>query len=145
MRNVAISLFHRLIGRYGEFALQYRSILVVCTQLGLIAAANATAFVLRFEGDIPPDYVQLLLWGLPIVLAIYGIGLVAFGIQRGLWRYVGLHDLGRILWASVISSAVFYGVVHGLLGWVSYPRSVIILTGVQIGRASCRERVYSSV
>ena len=63
-----------------------------------------SAFALRFEGDIPPDYVQLFLWGLPIVLAIYGIGLVAFGIQRGLWRYVGLHDLGRILWASVVSS-----------------------------------------
>ena len=133
MRNVAISLFHRLVGRYGQLVLQYRSVLVICTQLGLIAAANATAFVLRFEGDIPPDYARLFLRGLPIVLAIYGVGLVAFGIQRGLWRYVGLHDLGRILWASVVSSAVFYGVVHGLLGWVSYPRSVIILTGVLSG------------
>jgi FlaA1/EpsC-like NDP-sugar epimerase len=28
---------------------------------------------------------------------------------------------------------VFYGVVHGLLGWVAYPRSVIILTGVLSG------------
>ena len=62
-----------------------------------------------------------------------GLVLLAFGIQRGLWRYVGLHDLGRILWASVISSAVFYGVVHGLLGWFAYPRSVIILTGVLSG------------
>lgn len=133
MRTVVTALFHRLVGRYGEAVLQYRSILVICTQLGLIAAANATAFALRFEGDIPPSYARLFLWGLPIVLAIYGVGLIAFGIQRGLWRYVGLHDLGRILWASVISSAVFYGVVHGLLGWFAYPRSVIILTGVLSG------------
>ena len=133
MRTVVTSLFHRLVGRYGQVVLQYRTILVICTQLGLIAAANATAFVLRFEGDIPPGYARLFLWGLPIVLAIYGAGLVAFGIQRGLWRYVGLHDLGRILWASVISSAVFYAVVHGLLGWVAYPRSVIILTGILSG------------
>jgi FlaA1/EpsC-like NDP-sugar epimerase len=126
-------MFHSIAGRYGQFLLDHRSILVVCTQIGLIAAANAIAFALRFEGDIPPAYVQLFLWGMPIVLAIYGIGLVAFGIQRGLWRYVGLHDLGRILWASVISSAVLYGVVHGLLGWVAYPRSVIILTGVLSG------------
>jgi FlaA1/EpsC-like NDP-sugar epimerase len=126
-------MFHSIAGRYGQFLLDHRSILVVCTQIGLIAAANATAFALRFEGDIPPAYIQLFLWGMPIVLAIYGIGLVAFGIQRGLWRYVGLHDLGRILWASVISSAVLYGVVHGLLGWVAYPRSVIILTGVLSG------------
>ena len=133
MRKVVTSLFHHVASRYGQFVLRYRSILVICTQLGLIAAANVTAFALRFEGDIPPDYARLFLLGLPIVLAIYGIGLVAFGIQRGLWRYVGLHDLGRILWASVISSAVFYGVVHGLLGWTAYPRSVIILTGVLSG------------
>ncbi len=133
MRKVVISLFHRAVGRYGQAVLQYRSVLVICTQLGLIAAANATAFALRFEGDIPPSYARLFLWSLPIVLAIYGVGLVAFGIQRGLWRYVGLHDLGRILWASVISSAVLYGVVHGILGWVAYPRSVIILTGVLSG------------
>ncbi|NOT22179.1 MAG: polysaccharide biosynthesis protein [Nitrospiraceae bacterium] len=133
MREVVILLFHGLASRYGHIALRYRSVLVICTQLGLIAAANATAFALRFEGDIPSDYVRLFLWGLPIVVTIYGIGLVMFGIQRGLWRYVGLHDLGRILWASVISSVVFYGVVHGLLGWVAYPRSVIILTGVLSG------------
>lgn len=133
MRNVVISLFHRLVGRYGQFMQRYRAVLVVCIQLGLIAAANVTAFALRFEGDIPPDYARLFLRGLPIVLVIYGVGLAAFGIQRGLWRYVGLHDLGRILWASVISSVVFYGVVHGLLGWVAYPRSVIILTGVLSG------------
>ena len=133
MRNVVISLFHHLVGRYGQLAVRYRSVLVVCTQLGLIAAANVTAFALRFEGDIPPDYARVFLRGIPFVLAIYGGGLVAFGIQRGLWRYVGLHDLGRILWASVISSGVFYGVVHGLLGWVAYPRSVIILTGVLSG------------
>jgi FlaA1/EpsC-like NDP-sugar epimerase len=133
MRAAVISLFHRLVGRYGQAVLQYRSVLVICTQVGLIAAANLTAFTLRFEGDIPPDHARLLLWGLPIVLVIYGVGLVVFGIQRGLWRYVGLHDLGRILWASILSSTVFYGVVHGLLGWVAYPRSVIILTGVLSG------------
>ena len=133
MRKVVISLFHGLVGRYGQAVLRCRSVLVACTQLGLIAAANVTAFALRFEGDIPPDYVQLFFWGLPIVLSVYGGGLAVFGIQRGLWRYVGLHDLGRIFWASLISSVVFFGVVHGLLGWVAYPRSVIILTGVLSG------------
>ena len=133
MQKVVISLFHSLVDRYGQLLQRYRSVLVVCTQLGLIAAANGASFALRFEGDIPPDHARLFLRGLPIVLAIYGVGLAAFGIQRGLWRYVGLHDLGRILWASVISSVVFYGVVHGLLGWVAYPRSVIILTGVLSG------------
>lgn len=133
MRKVVVSLFHRLVGRYGQIMQRHRSVFVICAQLALIALANIIAFELRFEGDIPPDHVRLFQWGLPIVLSVYGVGLAAFGIQRGLWRYVGLHDLGRILWASIISSAVFYGVVHGLLGWVAYPRSVIILTGMLSG------------
>ena len=133
MRKSLIALFDCLVGRYGQFIQRHRSALVFCIQLGLIAAANVIAFALRFEGDIPADHAQQLLRGLPLIVAIYAVGLVAFGIQRGLWRYVGLHDLGRILWASVISSVVVYGVLHGLLGWIGYPRSVIILTGVFSG------------
>ena len=133
MQKLVIALFHNFVGRYGLFMQRYRSVLVVCTQLGLTAMANVAAFALRFEGDIPPDHAQLFLKGLPIVLAIYAVGLAVFGIQRGLWRYVGLHDLGRIFWASVTSSVVLYSVVHGLLGWVAYPRSVIILTGMLSG------------
>ena len=133
MQKVVIPLFHRVVGHYGQAVLQHRSALVVCIQLGLIAAANMVAFALRFEGDIPPDQVRMFLGGLPLVLSIYAVGLAAFGIQRGLWRYVGLHDLGCILWASVISSVALYGVLHGVLKWVGYPRSVIILTGVFSG------------
>ncbi len=133
MRKVVISLFHRVVSHYGEVVQKHRSVLVVCIQLGLIAAANVTAFTLRFEGEIPSDQVRLLLRGLPLVLTIHGGGLVIFGIQRGLWRYVGLYDLGRIFGGTVISSVVSYGVLHGFLGWVEYPRSVIILTGVFSG------------
>ena len=133
MRKFVIAFFYRVVGHYGQVVLQHRSVFVACIQLGLIAAANVTAFALRFDGDIPPDQVRLFLRGLPVVLAICMASLTAFGIQRGLWRYVGLHDLGRIFWASVISSVALYGVLHGFLGWVSYPRSVIILTGVFSG------------
>ena len=58
MRNVVIALFHRLVDRFGQVVLRYRSVIVICTQLGLITAANVTAFALRFEGDIPPDHVR---------------------------------------------------------------------------------------
>ena len=133
MREVVIAWFHRAVGHYGRAVLQYRFALVACTQLALIATANFAAFMLRFEGAIPPEQMQLFLWGLPCVLGVYGAGLVVFGIHRGLWRYVGFYDLGRILRASVISSVVLYVVLHGLLGWGAYPRSVIILTGVFSG------------
>jgi FlaA1/EpsC-like NDP-sugar epimerase len=122
-----------MAGRYGSTVLDHRSTLVIGAQLGLILAANLTAFALRFEGDIPPEYQEIMWDHVPTVLLIFGAGLWAFGIQQGLWRYVGLHDLGKILLASLTSAAVFYGVIHHLGGITQYPRSVIILTGLLNG------------
>lgn len=133
MKQWTAKLFHAVAGRYGSLVLDHRSLVVIGTQLSLILAANLTAFALRFDGDIPPQY-QLIMWKyLPAVLLVYGSGLWVFGIQRGLWRYVGIHDLARILWASLAGSAIFYAVVHLLIGTTQYPRSVIILTGLLSG------------
>jgi FlaA1/EpsC-like NDP-sugar epimerase len=133
LRLVAVRLFQTIGGRYGAALLAYRSVLVLVTQWMLIALANVTAFALRFDGAVPPEYASVGLRSLPIVLVVFGSCLWMFGIQRGLWRYVGLHDLGRILWASVAGAAVVYLVLHGLLGWTQYPRSIIILTGLLSG------------
>ncbi len=61
---------------------------------------------------------------------MYGSGLWIFGIHRGLWRYVGLHDLGRIFWSALASTVFLFLLIALLMGWKDYPRSVIILTGL---------------
>lgn len=110
-----------------------RAVVVFTVQWVLIGLANVTAFALRFDGTVPPEYLSMALQSLPAVLIVFGSCLWAFGIHRGLWRYVGLHDLGRILWASIAGMVALYIVLHGLLGWTYYPRSVIILTGLLSG------------
>jgi len=109
---------------------RHRFAVVIGVQFGLILAANCLAFFLRFEGAIPAYYQGRMLHGLPLVALAYGLGLWGFGIQRGLWRYVGLHDLMRIAWASFTSTILLYVLLNALLGWSDYPRSVIILTGL---------------
>jgi FlaA1/EpsC-like NDP-sugar epimerase len=133
MKQVVTRLFHAVAGRYGQLVIDYRSFLVIGIQLSLILAANLTAFALRFDGHVPPPYDRIMWTHLPTVLLVFGSGLWMFGIQRGLWRYVGLHDLGRILWASIAGAFLFYGIVHLVLGQTQYPRSVIILTGLLSG------------
>jgi FlaA1/EpsC-like NDP-sugar epimerase len=133
MKQRAVRLFHAIAGRYGRLVLAYRSFVVIGVQLFLILAANMTAFELRFEGAVPPEYGEIMWDHVPAVLLIFGAGLWMFGIQRGLWRYVGLHDIGKILLASLTSATVFYGVIHQVGGVTQYPRSVIILTGLLNG------------
>ena len=133
MRTLASQLFHVVAGRYGQTILRFRSLLVLATHVLLIVVAHVTAFALRFEGNIHPPFDRMIWTYLPAVLVIYWGGLWVFGIQRGLWRYVGLHDLGRIFWASLASSVAFYAIVHLVFGFIEYPRSIIILTGLLSG------------
>jgi FlaA1/EpsC-like NDP-sugar epimerase len=133
MRNLTAKVFHAFAGRYGQRLLDHRSLLVLVAQLSLIMAANLTAFALRFDADIPPGYASMMWRYAPVVLLLFGSGLWVFGIQRGLWRYVGIHDVGRIFGAAFASGAVFYLVCHVVLGRTEYPRSIIILTAVLSG------------
>ena len=133
MRHMTIRLFHRTADRYGELVRGYRSLLVVGVQLGLIVAANLSAFELRFDAEIPASYDRLMWRYLPGLVLVFGSSFWVFGIQRGLWRYVGLHDFGRIFAASFTAAITFYGLCHLILGWAEYPRSVIILTGLLTG------------
>ena len=133
MKTRVLEAFAALSSRYGQRIIRHRLPLVIGVQMVLIVTANLLAFAFRFEGDVSPFYRDLAFAALPLVVAVYAAGLWAFGLFSGLWRYVGLHDLGRILWASIAGTVVFYGLVRGGLGWVEYPRSVIILTGVLVG------------
>lgn len=64
------------------------------------------AFLFRFEGEIPNSMLQRLFIQWPYVVALqYGL-LVALGISRIAWRYVGLREAVRIFVAISLGSAV---------------------------------------
>lgn len=128
MRTIATKFFQHTAVRFFDALVKCRGFLVVVVQLTLIALANWSAFELRFDGEIPSAYVRTAWQGLPVVLVVMSAGLWVFGTQQGLWRYVGLHDLGRILWASIAGACSLIVILHGLFQWTHYPQSVIILT-----------------
>lgn len=130
MQWLADWLYRKAARAVEEIPPLLRLIAVMLAQVGLVLSANVLAFVLRFEAQISDEYWRWAYKGMPFVAVAYGLGFWAFGIQRGLWRYVGFHDLKLILGAGLASTAVLYVVLHGLLGWIAYPRSVIVLTGL---------------
>ena len=94
---------------------------------GLVMAAYLVAFLLRFEGQVPPsEWVNLkntLPYIVPLKLILFG----AFGLYRGMWRYTSLFDLFNILKTTSISSAILALFILFTYQYKGFPRSVFIL------------------
>jgi FlaA1/EpsC-like NDP-sugar epimerase len=64
--------------------------------LTVLAVAYVTGYLLRFEGRVPPEMVRTLATTLPYVVALQYSLLLAFGVHRMAWRYIGLPEVRRI-------------------------------------------------
>lgn len=81
----------------------------IVIDLAVLVVAYTAAFFIRFDGLPPPDHLLRLFFTLPyVVLLEYGV-LRALGIHRFVWRYVGLREIVRILFACAASAALLAG------------------------------------
>jgi FlaA1/EpsC-like NDP-sugar epimerase len=62
----------------------------------LLALAFVLAFLLRFEGDLPRPFAEVLLVYLPIILALKLVILGWAGRLKAAWRYINLRETVRI-------------------------------------------------
>jgi FlaA1/EpsC-like NDP-sugar epimerase len=103
-----------------------RAILALLHDVSAVAVAWLAAYWLRFNLDIPADYlaqaVTMLPWVLPVNLATFWLA----GLYRGIWRYASLHDLKRIL-LSVAAAALLVVAGMYVAQKTAVPRSVLIL------------------
>jgi FlaA1/EpsC-like NDP-sugar epimerase len=104
----------------------------VVTHLLLVVLANALAFLLRFDGKVPDWAVSAQLEMLPWLLGIRGLLFIPFSVYHGLWRYVGMWDVGNILKSVVVSSLLFYAVTQSWLGPPVYPRSIVVIDALML-------------
>jgi FlaA1/EpsC-like NDP-sugar epimerase len=82
----------------------------VVIDLSVLSAALWLGFLIRFDWEMPAVMWQSLLVLWPYVVGIeYGL-LVAFGVPRSVWRYVGLREVNRILLAGAGSTLLLAGV-----------------------------------
>jgi FlaA1/EpsC-like NDP-sugar epimerase/lipopolysaccharide/colanic/teichoic acid biosynthesis glycosyltransferase len=123
-------------------------VLAVLTQLALAVAANFAALWLCTNGA-PSDALRTqVLLGIPFLVPIRAVTFWWFQLDRDLWRYVSLREMGAILAAVAAGSAFFFlvtlaaGPLHG------YPPAVLVtdailcfglLAGVRVLRRVHRE------
>jgi FlaA1/EpsC-like NDP-sugar epimerase len=106
---------------------RHRHLVAALIHSMLIAAGFSLAFLLRFDGDIPPKY-QVLFWTtLPFIVVLRLAALAAFGVLRSHYRYVGMQDLTDLLKAVAVSSIAFSGIVLLASEHPEFPKSILVL------------------
>ncbi len=96
----------------------------------VVAAGIAwlAAFWLRFNLEVPPDYLHTALSTLPwVVAAVNALLFWRLGLYRGLWRYASLPDLQKILLAAGLASLSSAALVLLLTPVPAVPRTVFLI------------------
>lgn len=109
-----------------KILLKYRRVVTLFAHFFIFLMAYILAFLLRFEFEIPAYEMINVYQALPLIIAIQMFVFVFYGLFRGLWHYVSIEDLIQLMKANVVASVLF-GASVKLLGWNSFPRSIIIL------------------
>ncbi len=92
----------------------------------LVLLAWAVAFWLRFNLEVPADFLEMAIESFPIALAGYGVALVVTSVHRQVWRYIGLPELRQLAVAVFAGSALTAAAIL-MLRWPNFPRSVLLL------------------
>lgn len=85
------------------------------------------AYHLRFNFEVPADFVQdmwdSVIWVVPIQALLF----VTFGLYRGVWRFASIPDIKRILLSVSVAAVAIAAVLFMFKPEVVVPRSVLIL------------------
>ncbi|KAB7578555.1 polysaccharide biosynthesis protein, partial [Verminephrobacter sp. Larva24] len=94
--------------------------------LALALLAWWLAFWLRFNLDIPEEFVQLALASSPWCVLAYGVGFAFARIDRQVWSYIGLPELRQLAIGIVLSGTLTAAGVL-MLRLHAFPRSTLLL------------------
>lgn len=92
-----------------------------------VSFAWLSAYLLRFNLELPQDFLeesfQTLLWVVPLQGCVFW----GMGLYRGIWRYASMNDLKRILLAVIIAAGAIPLMLLMLRLNYVVPRSVLII------------------
>jgi FlaA1/EpsC-like NDP-sugar epimerase len=104
-----------------------RSLLAFTHDVVASALAWMAAFWLRFNFDVPADYMATALETLPLVVLANALLFWRLGLYRGLWRYASLPDLQKILVSVGLATLTAAAMSVLLAPSPQVPRSVFLI------------------
>ena len=87
------------------------------------------AFLVRFDGAIPPEYLDRLWAVWPAAVLVKTVVFLAMGSHRGWWRYASFADLTTLAAATAVGTLAFSAADAALPAHLRAPRSVPLLDG----------------
>lgn len=93
----------------------------------IISVSYVAAYVLRYEGILSQESLNLIVDSLPILIIIKLSSFYWFGLYKGVWQYVSLHDLFSVFKAvtfGCIASIVALAFIFRIQG---YSRAVFVI------------------
>ena len=106
----------------------FLSILVFLFDLSAVVFAWVGGFLLRFNLDLPSNFMVVLGWGMVLLLPVHVLACRLAGFYRGIWMFASLPDLKRVLRAvgfSTIALLAFFAFFRH--GQQVVPRSLLVL------------------
>ncbi len=105
--------------------------------LCLLFAALVVAYTLRFDARVPTEHLGYAVQAAPYVILLQYLCLVAIGVPRFAWRFVGFREVSRILAAISLSTSILLfvrfvipAIATSIPVYPVLPLGVIVVNGV---------------
>ena len=120
-----------LVDPFGNLS-HRRRIFEILLDTVLVALAYYSAYLLRFDGDMPREQIAIFIRTLPLLVAVQILSFLIGGVYKGIWRYVGVNELASLAVAVFVGSAVSGLAVMFFYKFHGPSRAVFILNGVML-------------
>jgi FlaA1/EpsC-like NDP-sugar epimerase len=113
-----------------KWLFSFRSALAFMHDIAVAMFAWFSAFLLRFNFNIPSEQMALMKNTLIMVFVVEAMTSFSFGLYRGTWRFASLTDLKRILAVAFVSSVILVSILFIMNTETNIPRSILILNPI---------------
>ena len=125
-----------------------KQIFQITVDTTLLAVALFLGYMLRFGRTLNTWEIHLAAETLPLVILVKLAAFAFFGLYRGDWRHVSIHDLAKVFKAVSLGWAVSMGLIIILFGddrpplgllMMDYPLTLLLIGGVRVSHRVLRE------
>ena len=103
---------------------------LILADIALLAFSYFMAYIIRFDGDVPDNYQQVLKYTIAPIILCKLIMFYFFNLYRGMWRYTGIFDLINVIKAVFTSSLIIVTTILMLTRFHGISRSVYIIDAI---------------